>query len=451
MSSTASCRNLPPNALECAPEIPSHNIPTEEASGNEVSIFEYYSIPNELAEVDRCRRDGLSKEVVASYVHENAVRFALEFAGMISHVSLEYRLDGQELSYVARDGELIRMRDSYEGNAIEHGPDSREHQEFVGYSICENALAQGATSTTIISPPHEQAAAFAGDGYGLVMSMIRSEEDPQKIHLHILRYAEQAGSLEQTNKIAHALQRTYMTIRGPLETQDDMESVYATQADCRMNPFVSQSENPTADFALIARAVGAAPEQLRFSNLYEAKLRRDLEPFIEQYKKAIMSGDSPRAKKALSEFFNAAKDLKFQLKQQLTQQEQPTYRRITQAPTTALGRSITPDDERILSMQMVHYGDTRYQKEAVTQGGGSCPVSSSGGGASAFGVDAGIRAGLTIERAVRGFGATEGTSTHYEDYSCPNPQCGKTLSGEKKGDKDSWRKECEHCGAKLGC
>lgn len=37
----------------------------------------------------------------------------------------------------------------------------------------------------------------------------------------------------------------------------------------------------------------------------------------------------------------------------------------------------------------------------------------------------------------------------YEDYDCPH--CNKTLSGEKKGDKASWRKACDHCGGKLGC
>lgn len=39
--------------------------------------------------------------------------------------------------------------------------------------------------------------------------------------------------------------------------------------------------------------------------------------------------------------------------------------------------------------------------------------------------------------------------THYDDYACPG--CGKSLSGENKNDKGSWRKECEHCHAKLGC
>ncbi|MEK7070282.1 MAG: hypothetical protein AAB966_00580, partial [Patescibacteria group bacterium] len=41
------------------------------------------------------------------------------------------------------------------------------------------------------------------------------------------------------------------------------------------------------------------------------------------------------------------------------------------------------------------------------------------------------------------------TSNHYEDYQCPH--CGKTLSGESKTDKSSWRKNCDHCDGSLGC
>lgn len=39
--------------------------------------------------------------------------------------------------------------------------------------------------------------------------------------------------------------------------------------------------------------------------------------------------------------------------------------------------------------------------------------------------------------------------THYEDYNCPG--CKKTLSGESKTDRQSWRKKCEHCGHALQC
>lgn len=40
-------------------------------------------------------------------------------------------------------------------------------------------------------------------------------------------------------------------------------------------------------------------------------------------------------------------------------------------------------------------------------------------------------------------------SSFFSDYECPH--CKKTLSGESKSDKKSWRKKCDHCEGALGC
>lgn len=42
-----------------------------------------------------------------------------------------------------------------------------------------------------------------------------------------------------------------------------------------------------------------------------------------------------------------------------------------------------------------------------------------------------------------------GSSEHYDDYQCPH--CGETLSGEKKNDPSSWRKNCDNCHKELNC
>jgi len=44
---------------------------------------------------------------------------------------------------------------------------------------------------------------------------------------------------------------------------------------------------------------------------------------------------------------------------------------------------------------------------------------------------------------------TQKDPTHYSDYECPH--CHSKLSGEKKGDTQSWKTECPHCKGKLGC
>lgn len=40
-------------------------------------------------------------------------------------------------------------------------------------------------------------------------------------------------------------------------------------------------------------------------------------------------------------------------------------------------------------------------------------------------------------------------SSHYPDYECPH--CHKSLSGESKKDKSSWRSQCDRCGEALNC
>jgi hypothetical protein len=147
---------------------PDHPVESEPSALPEVSIFQYYSVENEVRDIERMRRAGVEESGVRAYAHENAVTFALEFAGMVPHTSIAYHLDSEsgELQYVAGNGEHIRMRDSYEGLADKAGVGSREEEEYIGYSICEQALATGATSSVILSPPHDEVAACVLGTFG---------------------------------------------------------------------------------------------------------------------------------------------------------------------------------------------------------------------------------------------------------------------------------------------
>jgi len=264
------------------------------------------------------------------------------------------------------------------------------------------------------------------------------------IHLHVVRYREQVGSLEKTNQIAESLNETYMTTRGAMESCDE-GIVYETESDCRTNPFISESGNPAADFSLIMRSVNTTPHELRFSNLYEKKLRADLEPYIAAYSQAIMGADAQVAEDVLSEFFNAAKDLRQKMEHHIAQQSSSTPHKALQAKSSMLYEA-DDHDRAILDAKLIQYGDAQYREPAFTQSGGSCPVSrSSGGGLGALKLDEVLSSGDTIESLTK----SGESSTHYESYECPG--CGGTLSGESKSDKSSWRKECENCGHKLGC
>ena len=429
----------------------------EQVAPKQVSIFEYYDVENEIRDGLRMRRDGVDSAGVRAYVRENAVTFGLEFAGMVPHTSIAYHLDQEsaELQYVASNGEHIRMRDSYEGLAEEKGPDSREYQEYQGYRICEEALARGATSATIISPPHEEAATFATAGYGLVMAMMRNEETPEDVRLHIFRYREPVGSLHRTNHIAQSLADAGMYACGP----DDVQGVYASEVECRTNPIIAQVD-ANLEFAAILEAVELTPEELRFSALYEAKLRSELAPYLDQYVHFALAGEASAAKRALSAYFNAAKDLKIKLKQALAQEAHSSVpkQRIHASYSNGLKHDAEAD-RRILEAQYIMAQDASYNAPATAEAGGSCPVSSKGRVVSALSVERGLLSGQTPQTMLGGAAAD---SMDYKDdpnlcrcgnkephFHCPGTKDGRPCNHAIVVGEGTVK--CPECGAGKVC
>ena len=170
-----------------------------------------------------------------------------------------------------------------------------------------------------MSPPHAEAAELASAGYGLVMAMVADEKDASNVRLHIVRYNEHVGSLSTTNAIASRLQDSYFATHERTPSGEDGR-VYKSESECRTNPFISASDNPEADFHIVLQAVGVSAEKLRLSALYEAKLRQDLMPYINEYSSAVLSGDVRAGREVLSEYFNAAKDLKRRLENHVKEQ-----------------------------------------------------------------------------------------------------------------------------------
>ncbi len=429
----------------------------EQDTPKQVSIFEYYDVENEMRDVRRMHREGVDAPGTEAYVRENAVTFGLEFAGMVPHTSIAYHLDTQsgELQYVASTGERIRMRDSYEGLADEKGPGSREEQECIGYRICEQALATGATSAMIVSPPHEEAAAFATSGYGLVMAMMRDEQSPEDVRLHIFRYREPVGSLYRTNQIAQSLAESGMRTRGADEVRDR----YVGEQECRTNPFVGETD-ADLEFASVLSAVGITAEELRFSALYETKLRSELAPYLDRYTHHALAGEVQAAKDALSSYFNAAKDLKIKLQQALSEEapsSQPKQR-IHASYANGLQHNAEAD-RRILEAQYVMAHDTSYDKPATAEAGGSCPVSSKGRLVSALSMERGLLDGQTPQ-AMLGGGSVD--SVDYKDdpnlcrcgnrephFHCPGTKDGKPCNHAIIVGQGT--DKCPECGAGKVC
>jgi hypothetical protein len=189
------------------------------------------------------------------------------------------------------------------------------------------------------------------------------------------------------------------------------------------------------EFAIVLQSVGITQAELRFSGLYEQKLRLELDVYIKTYTDCAVAGKVEGAKDALSRYFNAAKDLKKQLEGVLAQETRaaekpPTH--IYAARPNGLVHDIDYD-RQILEMQFIHANDTRYNGPATAQAGGSCPVSSGGRVMSGLTVDRGIAAGQTVESILGGRGIN---TTDYKDdpnlcrcgnrephFHCPNESC----------------------------
>lgn len=391
-------------------------------NSEEESIFNYYSIKNEVDFINNKRLDENQKEY---YLRENILRFLGEFAGKVPYTKITYVLRTDGLYY----GD-IKMSDVYKQTAQEAGDNSREMSEGIGFEKVEESFLRPfddtnkpANTACWLSPPKTS-------DYGFVFYFVKDGEYDQRlkgygISEYILRYQEKKGEIKNSNAISYAI-------------SDDADYFYRkTDDDFLKNPFRSSSYDKNQDTKKLFQAVGINDEEMEKSTLFEKIAEDQLSVWIDEYIKNIfamsqMSPDSMEFQEGedfahylITAIYNRAKEIKH----------------ITEEPENYFPASRQADS--LVDNELLAY--YAKQKPATVQGGGSCPTvkKQDNGFLSSFDVYSLIDKGLPPEKSLTD------EKTHHDDYACPG--CGKSLSGENKNDKSSWRKECEHCHTKLGC
>lgn len=285
-------------------------------------IFQYYSVPNEMAFLDRVRLQGVDEHDSHIYVRENVERFLGEFAGHIPYTRISYLQKNGRLTYAGMD-----LTDSYRNTSRNS---EREMDEWIGYDKIQEGFKNGAHTAVWISPPKIA-------DYGFVFYFQRDPQNPAHIREFILRYNEHRGELTSSQQV--------------LDRIDPFQS-HPTVSDYLQKPhlfFEQDGNHPTLE--TIMASVGISPKQIEGSRRFEERTRGELHDWTNQYIYAVSLGDISQAKLILRSAYNRACEIKKEIDQGVS-------------PHTAI-------QKLPLDGALIHY----YAKQEKTVTQGSCPVS----------------------------------------------------------------------------
>lgn len=339
--------------------------PTETPAESSHSIFDYYSVPNEVAFLQRAESQGLNRSETKLYIRENVERFLGEFAGKVPYTRLSYLQKDDRLTYAGLD-----LTDSYEQTS--HNSE-REYDEYVGYKAIQEGFKNGAHTAVWISPPKMA-------DYGFVFYFQRDPKQPNHVREFILRYDERRGNLTQSQKI--------------LDRIDPILS-YKTDREYLQQPHIFQEQegnHPTLE--TLMTAIGMSTEDVTKSQQFERLVQTELSDWTDRYSEAVFSGDTASAKETLQAIYNYAFDMR-----RLIDERPEIASQITHRPL------VSADEKHMLL--------TYYKNEKREVSSGSCPVTQNSGNPDPFSpkniIDQ-LTAGKTIN------GLTEET----QHFTCPN-------------------------------
>lgn len=265
---------------------------------------------------------------------------------------------------------------------------SREEAELKGLFLLEKQLDSAATGHSVIwASPPGP----REDGYGnygfLFVGQVQETGDENNKRVNMTAYRLENPKLGQFNEF--------------IETVTGHHPYFETAEEFLSSPQIIEAGNRAVVEVILKRIFRFENDRMKEKNFIRS-LRR-LSPHIEEFISMVKNG-APKNK--LRKVFNAIEN----------------YALDSQASYSMSFEEIT-----------IQYN---YRPPTVA---GSC--GSSGG----LGVGS-IFQNTSLEDLLSS-GLDE--SEHYDDYNCPH--CNKTLSGERKDDRSSWRRACDHCGGKLGC
>ncbi len=397
-----------------------HSFAKEKGPLQEQSIFNFYSVANEVSFDRDLSVHGLSQSERDFYKRENLYRFLGEFAGHVPYTTISYVLKDDGLYY----GD-INTSSVYEATAQMTDSGSREWAEYEGHQNTLSLLAQHNEPIVAFSPPK-----IADYSFAFVWTKGEYDEalGGTPVTMQAVRYDEPMESVAATANAARQL------VPGAnLDIFPNANSYIA-------NPFVVDSSVGIKD---IMRAVGVDSSGVDKSRLFEERVRHELAPYANAWTQAVEEAASTepgtiehtrhmsRLETMLEGIFNMATNIH----NGAAHQEWNNY-----APTQH-----TATDQERQYMMLAAYA---HQKPATVSGGGSCPVVASD--KSSNGLRYEFQNNRTIEQILhRGIGDSQEGSIRYDNYNCPH--CKGTIQGELKGKQEDWTTNCPHCAEVISC
>lgn len=358
----------------------------------EQSIFDFYSVPNEVRFVQELTK--LPTEDKVFYVKENVLRFLGEFVGKVPYTKISYLLKDHGLEFAG-----IRTAPVYERSALMTDGLSREADEWVGYRKIENALLDKTPGITWISPPKDA-------NYGLVFHF-QKNPDTQQVDEYILRYTEPSEEVSISQQVLKTLQPNLAFMN--------------TSAFLR-NPL--SSSQPDLDLKTLLTHLGVDSDEIETSKLFEAEIKKRIWPsVVKDYFKAISTGDIEEGKRLLIAYFNWAQDIKKEI------DNMPTFlfKEIQKKPISPF--------EHPFAGAIVYYSG----QAAIVVGGGSCPVTRAGNSTpfSQWNIRQNLKLGLTVETIIGSQVCEKCQGDDPSHFHCPG--CGGSIESGKGIET------CPHC------
>ena len=315
---------------------------TEKPSSDQ-TIFNYYSVENEVDFIAKQRVLGSSETNLIFYLKNNVMRFLEEFAGKVKHSSINYFIENGRLYY---PGVAKPVLDSYEKYSQEQGSASREEAETLGFEKIQKALTESEANTAFwISPPSFDKQGFGDYGFLFVFT-----KNGQEIIVRNLRYNNESRDFTKSFYIYDQLSM--------LSPSVDMQLNIADEKDFLKQPFFFSLLSPAETVAKICSHLGFNNDHN--SDEFRKIIENDglISNWLIDYINLMLEESGEEAKKYLQAIYNRAVSL-------TKKQEELLFQ-----PTTLF---IPNNDVADIYKHPQLFAYYLNQKPAVF-GGGSCPA-----------------------------------------------------------------------------
>ncbi len=427
--------------------------PTLEIRGASEPISKYYSPLNEVNFLKELRREHpeipfneLYPEMMF-YYSENIYKFLNEFVGKVPYDELSFLLRDGRMEYARTDIRETMLR------AAEMSPfGSRERSDLVGMDKITHAMQDDAnTEDNRSAVGVKLSPAYFGDyGFAFIFTNDELPDGTRKVTEKIVRYKEQKGTVDESTQIMQRI---------------TLEPVpYITAQEMLEHPIIYRSDNPDADVQDIMKMAHVDPQALAEAERFKAETKKQLQSWVQQY-----------ASKVIEYSYLSPEELIKRGDRELMKMLTMIYNRAVDIKSVVSGNGqLAPEIERIFNevddksvqeqLLMMFYA----QREALVQGGGSCPAIEGEQGTfyTPSQLTQLVQSGIPYERwmpvtssqEIFGNLCDQCGKPNDGHYHCPGKLtiegdvvvCNKTFADETHKPISEWTKQCT-CGYEFPC